>query len=373
MNIYRFGSLLFPVIFFLCLILPSILHIFLFGFDFYFLFSFVVLLIFFSLSFIIIYFFSSLLSISNVEYAITFPKYQGLFIVFLFLLFSLFFVDFHKMGSVKTSSNIPGVEGVIELLIRYVIPVLLFKFIVVGFWSKKLILFIPILLISLYIDLYLKGSKQVAITLLFVVFVSLHYTNGLSLKKFILIGVFGIFSFAYVSFTRIEDISNFSSFNLAIDFLLNTVYLRTVSVPEAIYFFETFDYKLFDFKIIDYNGYSSANAYTNIVHDLPIFGGHSNAPGSLLFFLFNFGIFGGLIFWFMFLFLFVLFVKVCMTLNYNSFETLLCCELLGLLLFMDGIIDERFNFLFLLKFLFVISFFLYLNRFSLRKKNVCNL
>ncbi len=284
-------------------------------------------------------------------------RFATVFVGVLFLI-GCRFVNFHVLGSLQEKTNTPIVEGVLEILMRYVIPSIGVYYI---FCYKKsdtafIIAYGLLVVYTIYIDIFIKMSKQVFITYIFIYLMCALLKKTLSLKKVVIIigGVSIVASFVFFSriigFDYIQNQSSYNNYDL-IKLAMHAVYERTVAIPETSKLLSS-GVNLFRFSVNSSENASVANLYTRDYYGFPLGSNTSFAPGVTGFLLYLFGLSGVIL---------ALPLGIAIHLLYyfnnrilgKSLMPTVCIDLLLIYLFTDGVLDERLFSLFPIKLLVV--------------------
>lgn len=281
-------------------------------------------------------------------------------------------IDLHVLGNPISNNNPRFIEGITEIISRYLLPAFVYQYIISNAENVeptitriKKNIFRLVLIISIvwtiYIDVAIKGSKHIVFT--YILILLLANSKARFMKPLHWIGTFilVVIVFGYITLTRLSPQDPFSvdKFSLVSDplvFLAQTIYIRLVGISELSSLLK-YDLPWITFNIPVGHEYALANLYTQSVHGIPIGGTHTSAPGFLGFFLFAFG-YSGLLGCIPFGLLISLLYRISMS-HENRLRGEAITSLLFSYLLIDGGLDERMFSLFLVKLYllyFVISF-----------------
>jgi hypothetical protein len=282
-------------------------------------------------------------------------------------------IDLHQLGNARVDSNPPFLEGISEIISRYLLPACGYIAILNNYFKnngkffQSLIysyVFPVIVLYSIYIDIFIKFSKQVVITWILVMIISNIRRKFIKSIHVFIILLTALLSFSYITFTRILSLEEFSFVGLfdkdgPIFFLMEVIYHRLVGVRE-LYNLLDLNVELLKINFMGFSNNSVANLYTNSVYGLPINGGTSSAPGLAGFFIYSFGYFGIIGCVPLGILIFTYFKILCL---FSDLEyAKIISYLLLFLLLIDGVIDERFFSSFPLKIAILHLFFILISR-----------
>jgi len=268
-------------------------------------------------------------------------------------------IDFHVLGSeAKMQSNPPFVEGFLEILMRYVIPSIFFVYFTQADRQKKLkaIFLILLVLYTLYIDIYLKQSKHVALTYILLYVIYSIVNQKLISFRLLITMVIAILLIAYVFLSRTlgldvtEDLGYYVNSEL-ISQMANAIYARTVGLPEAALMVDKIPVIQLPPEV--QIGYSISNTYTQVYYGIPLGSGTSNATGFLGFHLFNFGWLGLIMVVPTSVMIFIVYYIATRIEGYKTFSVV-AIDLFVIYLLVDGTLDERLYSAFILKFMIII-------------------
>ncbi len=288
-------------------------------------------------------------------------------------IFTLNFIKFHVLGVVAESQNPPFLEGMIEILMRFIFPVLsLFFF---NNWKNlKLIdksILIIITLLSIYIDLFVKSSKQVIFTYVFIgLFYYVYGKKRINYLIALLTILVGISAYLYILFTRVQTYDDLKGFNFLsadgpLHFILESLNIRMVNIYETMIYLSS-DISLININYPYFGNYSVANLYSNEVHGILFDSGTSSAPGLVNFFMFSFGYIGLILPFFLGLYFHFLYYIAYMLTGKNFFGILIL-DILLISSLLDATLDERIFSLFIFKLLLFIGFLGLIGKVNLKK------
>lgn len=268
-------------------------------------------------------------------------------------------IDFHVLGSeAKMQSNPPFVEGFLEILMRYIIPSIFFVYFTQADRQKKLkaIFLILLVLYTLYIDIYLKQSKHVALTYILLYVIYSIVNQKLISFRLLITMVIAILLTAYVFLSRTlgldvtEDLGYYVNSEL-ISQMANAIYARTVGLPETALMVDKIPVIQLPPEV--QIGYSISNTYTQFYYGIPLGSGTSNATGFLGFHLFNFGWLGLIMVVPTSVMIFFVYYIATRIEGYKTFSVV-AIDLFVIYLLVDGTLDERLYSAFILKFMIII-------------------
>lgn len=290
-------------------------------------------------------------------------------------------IDIHQLGDMAKNSNPPFVEGVSELISRYLLPACGYVSIIYGFFRKEIggkfrfifvYIFPLIVAYSVYVDLFIKLSKQVVITWILVFIFANAKTKFMKMRHALALTLVALTAFSYITFNRILSYDELGSVGFLdkdgpISFVAEVIYHRLVGVYELSNLLKS-GVDLYAFNLSVGNKHSIANFYTNAVYGFPVDGGSSSAPGFVGYFLYCFGyigIVGSILVGF---FCSAVYKSLC---AFGDIEyAKIIASLLLFLLMVDGILDERLFSSFPIKLIILHSVVLVISRIRLPKR-VC--
>lgn len=292
-------------------------------------------------------------------------------------------IDIHQLGDTVNGANVPFIEGVSELISRFLLPACGYVALIKGYFKKGkagvyrniyFYLFLMIVCYSVYVDIFIKFSKQVAITWILVLYFANTRIKLLKIIHVLAMIVIVLSAFSYITFTRILSYDELGADGIfdsegPISFVADVIYQRLVGVNELSNLLK-YGVDIYDFKFSLEANHSIANFYTREIYGHPLDGGHSSAPGFVGFFLYCFGYVG--IFCCIFVGFFCsLIFKLLHTFGDVEYARI-TASLLLLLLMIDGTLDERLFSLFPIKLILLHSTILIISRFRLLKRSHLN-